>query len=69
MTPYKQGPKKKLPGKFSTNTVFSSHKKRRDVDLTEFGDELFYSNEDPNGMYTGIPKDRNEVPVQDADDL
>lgn len=24
---------------------------------------------DPNGMYTGRPKDRYEVPVQDADDL
>jgi hypothetical protein len=24
---------------------------------------------DPNGSYTGRPKDLNEVPVQDADDL
>ena len=24
---------------------------------------------DPYGMYTGIPKDPNEKPVQDADDL
>lgn len=24
---------------------------------------------DPNGSYTGKPKDTNEVPIQDADDL
>lgn len=28
-----------------------------------------YSATDPNGSYTGKPKDKNEVPVQDADDL
>jgi len=27
------------------------------------------SRTDPNGSYTGIPADRNETPVQDADDL
>ena len=27
------------------------------------------SNTDVNGSYTGIPKNKNEVPVQDADDL
>ena len=24
---------------------------------------------DPDGSYTGVPEDRNEKPVQDADDL
>lgn len=24
---------------------------------------------DPNGSYTGKPEHRNEVPIQDADDL
>lgn len=24
---------------------------------------------DPNGSYTGRPRDRSELPVQDADDL
>lgn len=24
---------------------------------------------DPNGSYTGRPRDRSETPVQDADDL
>lgn len=24
---------------------------------------------DPNGSYTGVPIDTNDVPVQDADDL
>lgn len=27
------------------------------------------SNTDPDGSYTGRPKDPHEVPVQDADDL
>ena len=27
------------------------------------------SNYDPNGSYTGVSKDPNEKPVQDADDL
>ena len=27
------------------------------------------SSTDVNGSYTGIPKNKNEVPVQDADDL
>lgn len=70
MTPYKQGPNKKLPGKNVPGTVFStSGKKKKQIDYTEFGEELFYSHEDPNGMYTGVPTDRHEVPVQDADDL
>ncbi len=28
-----------------------------------------YSKTDPQGSYTGIPKDKYEKPVQDADDL
>ena len=27
------------------------------------------SDTDVNGSYTGIPKDRNDRPIQDADDL
>ena len=27
------------------------------------------SNTDVNGSYTGVPKNKKEVPVQDADDL
>lgn len=27
------------------------------------------SKSDPFGSYTGIPQDKNETPVQDADDL
>lgn len=27
------------------------------------------SNTDPLGMYTGVPEDPHEIPVQDADDL
>ena len=71
MKSYKNGPKKKLPGKNTSETIFSTsgRKNGRKNDLTEFGSELFYSHEDPNGMYTGYPKDPNEVPVQDQDDL
>ncbi|MBQ2916537.1 MAG: hypothetical protein IJE51_07075 [Clostridia bacterium] len=70
MIPYKNGPKKKLPNRKGTGTVFStSDKKKNKVNFTEFGEEFFYSHEDPNGMYTGIPTDKNEVPTQDADDL
>ena len=29
----------------------------------------FYSSADPNGMYTGVPKDIYDEPIQDADDL
>jgi len=28
-----------------------------------------YDETDPNGMYTGRPRDTDETPVQDADDL
>ena len=27
------------------------------------------SNTDVNGSYTGVPKDKKEIPIQDADDL
>ena len=27
------------------------------------------SNTDVNGSYTGLPQNKNEIPVQDADDL
>lgn len=36
---------------------------------TELGDEMFYSDSDPNGSYTGITRDGDNRPVQDADDL
>lgn len=32
-----------------------------------FTDQTIIS--DPNGSYTGRPQDKNEKPVQDADDL
>lgn len=28
-----------------------------------------YSETDPNGSYTGVPKDKNVQPIQDVDDL
>ena len=70
MRPYKEGPKKKLPGKNSSGTVFSTAGKNKNkINFTEFGEEFFYSHEDPNGMYTGVPADKYEVPTQDQDDL
>ena len=33
------------------------------------GQNQMYSETDPNGSYTGVPTDKNEKPVQDADDL
>ena len=71
MTPYRNGQKKKLPGKKVSETIFSNSKKcnKKQAELCEFGAELFYSHEDPNGMYTGYPADPNEVPMQDQDDL
>lgn len=33
------------------------------------GEDMRYSDTDPNGMYTGVPADKGEQPVQDADDL
>lgn len=29
----------------------------------------FFSEDDPNGSYTGVPEDLNEPPTQDVDDL
>lgn len=33
------------------------------------GADMQSSDTDPNGMYTGVPADNSERPVQDADDL
>ncbi len=33
------------------------------------GADMLSSDIDPNGMYTGVPADRSERPIQDADDL
>ena len=32
-------------------------------------DNSLYSETDPNGSYTGVPRESDEVPVQDVDDL
>ena len=29
----------------------------------------FFSEEDPDGSYTGVPKDVTQTPIQDVDDL
>lgn len=70
MLPKKSIHSKKLPGKHFPKTVYSTSEKNKQIsEFTEFGEEFFFSKEDPNGMYTGFPTDKYETPVQDADDL
>ena len=46
----------------------NSNKNKQDVIIDVYAD--FESPKyDPDGSYTGTPKDEREVPVQDADDL
>lgn len=40
-----------------------------DINSDIASQDLLLSDTDPNGSYTGVPRDDNEVPVQDADDL
>ena len=39
-----------------------------DICAEFLGQDLMFSDTDPDGSYTGVPKDGSE-PVQDADDL
>ena len=41
-------------------------KNKKKIDPKE---EMVSIKTDPNGSYTGTAKDKNETPVQDADDL
>lgn len=68
MKPSKKDRKQTFPGKGSFPKSFPTATNKT-THHAEIGDELFYSNEDPFGMYTGIPTNKNETPVQDADDL
>ena len=43
--------------------------KRKDHGKKKIDSPMGPSGTDPLGMYTGVPADRKEVPVQDADDL
>lgn len=50
--------------------IMEKHKKRiTDEVLNKMTTNLNAQKYDPNGMYTGVPADPGEVPVQDADDL
>ena len=40
-----------------------------DIAPDMLGEDLFFSDTDPGGSYTGVPQDVDETPVQDADDL
>lgn len=39
------------------------------IDNNSIGRDVLFSDTDPDGSYTGIAKDNDEKPVQDADDL
>lgn len=66
-----------FPGKISSGCFDSNgfvvesdkttQRKRRDNN--DENDYSFESRFDPNGMYTGVPEDTMDKPVQDADDL
>lgn len=50
----------------------SKNKKNNDIMQNEVIQSIINpqpSKDDPNGSYTGVPVDKNEKPVQDADDL
>lgn len=40
-----------------------------DLSDDNIGNDLFLSDSDPNGSYTGITRDGDNRPVQDVDDL
>ncbi len=42
---------------------------KKDEKLKAVKTSMAHSMTDPQGMYTGVPDDPYEVPVQDADDL
>ena len=44
------------------------NKKKNKTIETRMATEASMQN-DPNGSYTGRPRDKDEIPVQDADDL
>lgn len=46
-----------------------SHKKNEVMDKVENIISMKNSITDPNGSYTGVPKNPHDKPVQDADDL
>lgn len=47
----------------------AEEKKFRRAKKAEKTAPKMYSATDPGGSYTGVPTDRSERPVQDADDL
>ncbi len=47
----------------------SPEKIRRINKRLEVFNSMASAETDPQGMYTGVPKDPCEVPIQDADDL
>lgn len=56
----------------ATTTDMSAKNKRQRIPApTKRALELAFepSSTDVNGSYTGVPKNKKEVPVQDADDL
>ena len=61
-----------FPGKV-TSGCFDENGRREESRRTDSSDDMygcFHEKEyDPLGMYTGVPIDEFDVPIQDADDL
>jgi len=53
----------------SKELTFMGNNNKSDVYYDNIGTELFISDSDPNGSYTGITRDGDNRPVQDVDDL
>ena len=64
-------PYNNVPYSNAEDSKYNFKKKKRKVYLN-IVDDVNYdgkSKTDPLGMYTGVPEDENDMPVQDADDL
>lgn len=53
----------------SNELTFMGNNNKSDVYYDNIGTDLFLSDSDPNGSYTGITRDGDNRPVQDVDDL
>lgn len=55
--------------RFDEQNAFYAHNRALGVQTVNAVTHTVPSSTDPLGMYTGIPENPNDLPVQDADDL
>ncbi len=60
--------RKKQRTSYDRNGVYRNKNQAVSAKVNDIIDMANYDT-DPFGSYTGVPENRNEVPVQDADDL